>query len=317
MPFLQYHILNGVVSAGMLKEGQTYYETTRLVSPTFTNVTTGQGVLVNKQPGSVTFISGQGTRSTLVQADIPFTGGLIQVVDNILIPPTLISDTAIAFQAKSFLGSLYAAKSMPDVAYRKNITVFAPNDDAYNLIGGGLQSLNASQLARIMKYHIIPDQVLSSNLLTNGSKLNTLANDSTGKAEQVVVRQDGNNKYIDTAQLIQPDILIANGIMHIVANVLNPDTQNDVPNPDIGTQAPVFPVSTVTGAFTSDLPCSTNCPTTTTGGVSSTGTGKGTATTTSSLFSSSSRGGGARCTGVVGVVGAVGMVGLGAGMAWI
>lgn len=318
IPILQYHILNGAVSISSLKEGPTYFETTRLTNSAYTNVTSGQGVLINKQGDSVIFTSGQGARCTLTQADISFSGGLIQVVDNLLIPPTQISNTAIAFQAKSFLGSLYAAKLMPDIAYRKNVTIFVPQDDAYKAVGGTLQSLNATKLARIMNYHIIPNQVLSSDLLTNGTKYPTLATNASGNsADQITIRQDGNNKYANTAQIVQPDILIANGVMHIIANVLNPDVESNVPNPNVGTQPPAFPVSTVAGAFTTALPCTTDCPVTTTGtGTGASETGTGTATSTSSLFSSTSHGVGPRCTAHVAGA-AIGMIGLGAGMVWL
>ncbi|OAA47077.1 beta-Ig-H3/Fasciclin [Metarhizium rileyi] len=318
MPILQYHILNGAVSMAALKSGPTYFQTTRLTSPAYTNVTAGQGVLINKQGQFTIFTSGQGARCTLLQADIPFAGGLLQVVDNLLVPPTQVSKTAEAFRVTSFLGSLYAAKLMPDIAYRKNVTIFAPQDQAYGLVGGTLQDLDAPKLTRIMNYHIIPDQVLSSALLINGTKYDSLAKDAAGNASRVTIRQDGNNKYVNTARIVQPDILLANGVMHIIGSVLNPDEENAAPNPDVGTQPPVFAVSTAAGVFTSALPCTTDCPVTTTSGGASGAktTATTTAASTSSVFSSTSHGGGPRCTAHV-VGAAVGMIGLGAGMAWM
>lgn len=309
IPILQYHILKGTVAIGSLKEGPTYFETTRLTNPAYTNVTTGQGVLLNKQGDSVILTTGQGSRCTVAQSDISFTGGLIHVVDNLLVPPTQVDKTAQAFQAKSFLGSLYAANLMPDIAYRKNVTIFAPSDEAFKLVGGTLQGLNATKLARIMNYHIIPDQVLDSNSLTNGTNYTTLAKDASGTNNaQLTVRQNGNNKYANSAQIVQPNILLANGVMHIIGNVLNPDVEHVVPNPSIATQPPVYAVSTASGAFTTALPCTTDCPVTSTDGDAVTATA-----TTSSLFHSTSKGIGPRCTAHVAGV-AMGMLGLGAGM---
>ncbi|KAK2592143.1 hypothetical protein QQS21_010151 [Conoideocrella luteorostrata] len=313
IPLLQYHILQGTVALASLTDGPTYFETTLLTSSAYTNVTTGQGVLINKQGENVIFSSGQGTRCTVVKSDIPFTGGLIQIVDNLLVPPTQVDKTAEAFQAKSFLGSLYAAKLLPDIAYRKNVTIFAPSDAAFKVVGGTLQGLNATQLARIMNYHIIPDQVLNSKSLINGTNFSTVAKDASGSPAQLTIRQDGNNKYANTAQIVQPDILLANGVMHVIGNVLNPDVEHIVPQPNIGTQPPVFAVSTASGAFTTALPCTTNCPVTTTSGDLAGATGTAT-TTTSSLFHSTSKGMGPRCTAHVAGA-AMGMLGLGAGMA--
>ncbi|KAG6006430.1 hypothetical protein E4U21_007048 [Claviceps maximensis] len=315
VPLLQYHILKGTVAIGGLQEGPTYFETTMLTNPAYTNVTTGQGVLINKQGESAYFISGQGSRSTVTDSDLTFTGGLIHIVDNLLIPPSQIDKTAQSFQARSFLGSLYAANLMPDIAYAKNITIFAPSNDAFKAVGGTLQDLNATKLARIMSYHVIPNQVLDSKTLTNGTQYATLAKDASGlRSSQLTIRQSGNNKYANSAQIVQPDILLANGVMHIISNVLNPDAEYVLPNPKIAAQPPVFAVSTAPGAFTTALPCTTNCPVTTT---SDDASGAGATTTpTRSVSHSTSKAMAPRCTARVAGA-AVGMLGLGAGMAFL
>ncbi|KAG5940113.1 hypothetical protein E4U59_002655 [Claviceps monticola] len=316
VPLLQYHILKGTVAIGGLQEGPTYFETTLLTNSAYTNVTTGQGVLVNKQGDSAYFISGQGSRSTVTDSDMTFTGGLIHVVDNLLVPPSQIDKTAHAFQANSFLGSLYAAHMMPDIAYSKNVTIFAPSNEAFKAVGGTLQGLNATQLARIMNYHIIPNQVLDSKTLANATKYSTLTKDASGLNKlQLTIHQSGNNKYANSAQIVQPDVLLANGVMHIIKNVLNPDAPYVLPNPSIASQAPVFAVSTAAGAFTSALPCTTNCPVTTTSSDDASATATAT-TTTRSIYHSTSKGSGPRCTAQVAGA-AMGMLGLGAGMAFL
>ncbi|KAG6205556.1 hypothetical protein E4U35_002501 [Claviceps purpurea] len=316
VPLLQYHILKGTVAIGGLQEGPTYFETTLLTNLAYTNVTTGQGVLVNKQGDSAYFISGQGSRSTVTDSDMTFTGGLIHIVDNLLVPPSQIDKTAHAFQANSFLGSLYAANMMPDIAYSKNVTILAPSNEAFKAVGGTLQGLNATQLARIMNYHIIPNQVLDSKTLANATKYSTLAKDAAGLNNlQLTIHQSGNNKYANSAQIVQPDVLLANGVMHIIRNVLNPDAPYVLPNPSIASQAPVFAVSTAAGAFTSALPCTTNCPVTTTSSDDASATATAT-TTTRSIHHSTSKGNGPRCTAQVAGA-AMGMLGLGAGMAFL
>jgi len=323
VPLLQYHILQGNVSTKDLDTGPTVVRKTLLTDSKYTNVTSGQNVLINKQPGDVVvFTTSMGTRCTLVEGDIAFQGGLIQVVDNLLIPPARIDKTSEAFKVSSFLGALYAAKLMPDLAYRKNVTIFAPQDEAFALVGGGLEKLDSQKLARVMGYHVVADQVIVSSAFSNGTKLATLAkaNGEGGASEKVTVRIAGNNKYVNSAQIVQPDILIANGILHLVSDVLNPDADTVAPNPTLGTQVPVFPVSSAKDAFTSALPCSTDCPVTT----SATGTdasGAATATTSSTSFHSSSSKGGAmpaRATGGVMGAAAMGLLGVGAGMApWL
>ncbi|UKZ71886.1 uncharacterized protein TrAtP1_012830 [Trichoderma atroviride] len=288
VPLLQYHILQGTVATNALLTGPTYVRSTLLTSTRYTNVTSGQNVLIAKQPGNdVVFTTSMGTRCTLTEGDIAFQGGLIQVVDNLLVPPARLQNTSEAFSVPNFLGALYAGKLMPKVSYEENITVFAPVDSAFATIGGSLKHMDAKSIARIMGYHIIPNQVLVSSALTNGTRLQTLANNAAGNApESVVVRQAGNNKFVNSAQIVQPDILLANGIMHLISGVLNPDADAAVPNPTALSQAPVFPVSSARNPFTSALPCTVSCPVTTTSAISTADP----TTTSTSIFTTKSKG---------------------------
>ncbi|PTB76735.1 FAS1 domain-containing protein [Trichoderma longibrachiatum ATCC 18648] len=312
VPLLQYHVLLGTVATAGLDTGPTYVRSTLLTSPRYTNVTFGQNVLIAKQPGdTVVFTTSMGTRCTLVEGDIAFQGGLVQVVDNLLIPPSRIENTTKAFNVPNFLGGLYAAKLMPKISDEKNVTVFAPVDGAFASVGGSLKHLDARALARVMGYHVVPNQVLVSSALTNGTRLETLAKNAAGTApEALVVRQAGNNKYVNSAQIVQPDILLANGIMHLISGVLNPDAEAAAPNPTAPTQAAVFPVSTARNPFTSALPCTVSCPVPTTAYNT---TAEATATSTTSVFTSRSKGvAGALATANIHAAGAaLGLLGAG------
>ncbi|KAL7930466.1 FAS1 domain-containing protein [Trichoderma chlorosporum] len=311
VPLLQYHVLIGTIATAGLDTGPTYVRTTLLKNPRYTNVTFGQNVLIAKQPGdTVVFTTSMGTRCTLVDGDIPFEGGLVQVVDNLLIPPSRLENTTEAFNVPNFLGSLYAADLMPKVSYEDNITVFAPVDSAFAAVGGSLKHLDAKALARVMGYHIVPNQVLVSSSLNNGTSLTTLAKNPSGTApESIVIRQSGNNKYVNSAQIVQPDILLANGIMHLISDVLNPDAVAAAPNPTAVSQAPVFPISSAKNPFTSALPCTVSCPVTTT---ADTTTAAETSTTTS-IFTTKSKGAaGAMATANIRAAGAaLGLLGAG------
>lgn len=149
---------------------------------------------------------------------------------------------------------------MPDVSERKNVTIFAPVDTAFDMVGGRLKAMGKRRLTSVMKYHIVPDRIISSAQLSNGSQLETLSGDAFSKLRKsLVVRQAGNNRYINSAQIVQPDVLIANGILHIISNVLNPDADSVMPDADLASQPPVFPVSSVSAPFASALPCTSNC----------------------------------------------------------
>lgn len=311
-------MLPGTVAMGALEAGPNVIRSTLLSSPQYTNITSGQKVIINKAgDDTVVLTTSMGTRCTVTKSDIPYSGGLIHIVDNLLVPPAQLRATSDAFQIPNFLGALFAADIMPDLAVRKNITVFAPLDKAMREVGGSLLDIEDDKdgkaaLRRIMGYHIVHDQVLVSSDLTNGSTLSTLAPGPAGSNDtlDLTVHVAGNNKYINSAQIVQPDILLANGIMHIVSDVVNPDADVQ-PDPQANTQPVLFPVSSVEAPFTSDLPCTVSCP------VTSTAEPTTTADATSTFLATHTNTGLApQATGHFAGV-AVGALGLGAGMAWL
>lgn len=324
---LEYHILQGTVSTDAIPEGPTTFASSLLTDPGYTNVTGGQKVIIDKQPGDVVvFTSGAGSRSTLVDGDIGFKGGLIQVVDTLMVPPFRVEPTMRDNYGDltAFLGALYAADLVPLFADSANVTIFAPRNSAFQLLAGTFSGLSKEALARILKYHLVPGQLLLSPQLTNGSNLSTAALDAAGHPILAHVLRSGNNMFIDSSQVIQPNILVANGVVHMVDGVLNPDAPGVQPNPSIGTQAPVFPQSgaTSTGSrvatpFLTALPCTVSCPVPTTASDNATAA---TTSSSSSLKTTSSKAGaaGPMVTAFMnaGAVG-VGLLGVGMGLAGV
>lgn len=321
---LEYHILQGTVSTEAIPEGPTTYASTLLTDPSYTNVTGGQKVLIDKQPGDVVvFTSGVGSRSTLVESDISFKGGLIQIVDTLMIPPLRLEPTMRENYKDlvAFLAALYAADLVPSFADSPNVTIFAPRNAAFQLLAGTLSSLPKEKLASILKYHLIPGQVLLGTQLANNTNLTTASADAAGNPVLAHVVRAGNNMYIDSAQVIQPDILVANGVVHMIGGVLNPEAPGVLPDPEIGTQAPVFAQSgaTSTGSrvatpFITALPCTVSCPVPTTEVVANGTDVTSSSTSGTSLRTTSSKGEVARCTGLGAVGAAVGLLGVGMGI---
>ncbi len=301
---LEYHILQGTHLAAQLVPGTPTFIPTLLTSPEWNNVTGGQVVQNIAQAGNVVvFVSGEGTRSTLTQADLRFTGGVVQIIDSLLIPPTNVTETTQAFNLTSFEGALFAGNKINSISTTKDVTIFAPDNEAFQVLGPAISSMTSDQIAEIMDYHTV-DQIVYSTGLTNNTKL------LSAQGENITILHAGNNVYINSAQLLQDDILIANGVIHIIDNVLNPQGPGAKPNPVIASQAPVYAgASSVSNLpFTSDIPCSTKCPVTAT--PSSSPAAK-TTPTSSSVFTSSSKGLGAPMARETGLHAAGLMVALG------
>jgi transforming growth factor-beta-induced protein len=169
-----------------------------------------------------------------------------------------------------------------------NVTIFAPANEAFQALGPAISDLTSDELSSVVDYLTLPKLVFSTSL-TNGSKF------TTNEGGNITVLHSGNNVYINSAQLLTSDILIANGVLHVIDNVLNPQGSSASPNPQIPTQAPVFASASAVNSlpFTSAIPCTSDCPVSSTSGGSIT-SGANTKATASpsgkstSTFSSSS-----------------------------
>lgn len=178
-------------------------------------------------------------------------------------------------------------------------------------LSGGL---SRDDLQKVLRYHMVPGQVLTSNALLNGTVFGT----SGPEQEPVRVRRTGNFLFVNSAQVVQQDILFANGVVHFLDNVLNAAAaagSQATPDPTRATQAPVFSTDSADAAamavteasavaslaqpFTTALPCTANCPAPTTAADASGGGGVSGPRRTSSTAThetSSSKAYAARCT---------------------
>ncbi|POS87697.1 hypothetical protein EPUL_000452, partial [Erysiphe pulchra] len=253
---LEYHILQGTKDAASLEPGKPIFLPTLLTSTEWTNVSGGQRVQAVKQAGNaVIFVSGKGERSTLTQPDLAFTGGKVQVINSILIPPSNITETAKSFGLDSFRGALYASGRVSNLIDNPNLTIFAPNNQAFEVIGPAITKMTIQELGSIIDYHILPELVFSTALINQTSFI-------TKQGQGVKILHSGNTIYVNSAQLVSTDILLANGVLHVIDNVLNPQATGVQPNPEIASQAPVFFGASEVDEppFTSAIPCTVSCP---------------------------------------------------------
>ncbi|MBR8838538.1 MAG: fasciclin domain-containing protein [Stigonema ocellatum SAG 48.90 = DSM 106950] len=94
-------------------------------------------------------------------------------------------------------------------------TVFAPNDDAFaKLPPGTVQTLvqNIPQLARILKYHVVPGKLTAADI----AKYTSLTS-----VEGSAIRVDTSDGFeIKNATVIAPDIEADNGVIHVIDTVI-------------------------------------------------------------------------------------------------
>ncbi|KAJ4350160.1 uncharacterized protein N0V89_008781 [Didymosphaeria variabile] len=174
------------------------------------------------------------------------------VIDRVLVFPPNVLDTANALNLTSLRGAVNATDSI-EAANARNITIFAPNNEAFNNIGSALANLSNDDLQNILEYHIVED-VYYSTSLENGTTLQTEDDDR----ELTITTNENGTVFVNAAEVVVPNVLIANGVLHIIDNVLNPDN-TAVPSESATAGAPGF-----TGSAVSEQPFTSGQPTPTT-----------------------------------------------------
>ncbi|MCJ1246977.1 hypothetical protein MMC30_004188 [Trapelia coarctata] len=271
---LTYHILNGTYQASMFSSTPVFVPS-MLSNPAYTNVTGGQRVEAVMVGQNVSVFSGLLQNSTVTQANINFTGGVLHVIDTVLTVPLNISATAEAAGLSAAAGALISTNLVNALDSAMDITAFVPNNAAFQAIGSAVGSLTIEQLSSILEYHVVNGTVAYSTSLSNNTMIKTM------QGNNVTITITNGTVYVNSAKVVIPDVLVANGVVHVIDAVLNPNATTLTPNPSSTTVAFAGATSATDVPFTSGIPA----PTSMLGG------GAAVATSTAAAASSSSSAG--------------------------
>jgi uncharacterized surface protein with fasciclin (FAS1) repeats len=182
--------------------------------------------------------------------DIAFDNGVIHIIDGLLTIPPNVSVTAQEAGLSAFLGAVNVTNLTEAVNTTPDLTIFAPNNEAFQDISSALSNLTAEEAASILQYHIINGTVAYSSTLANGT-VPTL-----GGGNVTITIIDG-EVFVNRARVITADILLANGVLHVLDSVLS-STDNSTAN---GTESDDQPFIAYPGASSgSDVPYTSNVP---------------------------------------------------------
>jgi uncharacterized surface protein with fasciclin (FAS1) repeats len=116
-----------------------------------------------------------------------------------------------------------------------NLTVFAPNDDAFrqlDITGDGLPDLDTEAkinalsgagidlLKSVLNYHVLTSVVPSSAITTAGIQSATFA--ATGAGPNLFAKINGGKAYINGVEVVTADVTAGNGVIHVINRVLVP-----------------------------------------------------------------------------------------------
>jgi uncharacterized surface protein with fasciclin (FAS1) repeats len=132
---------------------------------------------------------------------------------------TIVEVAASNGSFETLVAALTAAELDQVLQGEGPFTVFAPTDEAFAALPEGtvedlLLPENRELLIQILSYHVVPGEFTSSQL-TSG-EVQTAAN------EPVMVEVGADGVMVNEANVIQPDVMASNGVIHVVDQVILP-----------------------------------------------------------------------------------------------
>ncbi|MGJ8666894.1 MAG: fasciclin domain-containing protein [Patiriisocius sp.] len=219
---LNYHVLAGVnVQSGDLTDGQT--------ATTFQ----GEDITIDLTNGPQ-IIDASGMATNIIVPDVQTGNGVVHALDRVLLPQAAIDvvdptikglamitpDLSILFEALEITGLDSAVDDRTT-----ELTVFAPTNESFEafLTSAGLASINdvpVDLLTQTLLNHVLTGTNLSSSFST--SYTNTLAtfNGEADAALSLYVNTDSGVTLNGVSDVVTPDVLAANGVVHVVNAVI-------------------------------------------------------------------------------------------------
>jgi len=133
-----------------------------------------------------------------------------------------IVDTAVgAGSFNTLVAAVQAAGLEETLRGEGPFTVFAPTDEAFAALPEGtvenlLKPENKDQLIAILTYHVVPGKVTSTDVVKVKE-----AKSVNGTAIPIAVNDGKVN--VDSATVVQVDIMASNGVIHVIDAVMLPD----------------------------------------------------------------------------------------------
>ena len=134
-----------------------------------------------------------------------------------------IVDTAVAAgNFKTLVTAVKAAGLVDTLKSKGPFTVFAPTDDAFaKLPKGTVEGLlkDIPKLKAVLTYHVVPGKVMAAEV----SKLKTM---KTVQGQELKIDAAKwhlhKNIKVNDANIVKPDLVVDNGVCHVIDKVLIP-----------------------------------------------------------------------------------------------
>jgi transforming growth factor-beta-induced protein len=224
---LSYHVVSGMAYSNTLESGAVPSVNTSSPDkePLSLLVNVDGGVMINN--------------ANVTAADVMASNGIIHVIDKVLLPPSVVDIATFSSDFSSLVSAVVKADLVGTLSGTGPFTVFAPTNDAFSALFaaleiGGLDEVAMEDLTSILTYHVLGDNVLSSEI-------------SAGSVEAVSgemfdITIDGAVMLNGTIKVTATDIQGTNGVVHVIDAVLVPPMQKSNTIADIAVATSEFSI---------------------------------------------------------------------------
>jgi len=158
----------------------------------------------------------------VIITDIIADNGVIHVIDTVLLPPesvgTIVDIAVEDGRFTTLVTALIEADLVEALSGKGRFTVFAPTDEAFDkLPAGTIEALlgDIPALTDILLYHVVEGRVLAEDVIL-------IEEAETLLGESITIRVEDGSVFINDAEVIITDIIVDNGIIHVIDTVLFP-----------------------------------------------------------------------------------------------
>ncbi|KAI3319120.1 FAS1 domain-containing protein [Xylariaceae sp. AK1471] len=161
-------------------------------------------------PSLLRITAGLGNTSNVIKGDIPFDGGLIHITDSYFTLPEALSNTSQATGQTSFSGLLAKSNMTNTLESTHSVTIFLPSNAAFS------SSNTSVPTTELLSNHVVAGTVSYLPDLKDGSSL------TTQRGEVLAISVRGGQYYVNGARITQANLVLANGVAHVIDKVLTP-----------------------------------------------------------------------------------------------
>jgi len=204
---LLYHVVPGKVLSSEISTG---------------NVATLEGSDLALSTSSGITVNGV---SVISPFDVEATNGVVHTINEVLVPASVAqfvnSVLEPAYFNESFSTLISAAAKagvVETLLNTPNLTIFAPNNDAFTAAGIDPNMIDNETLASVLTYHVVGQKVLSSGIPRQAGTVN---------GNEIFFSLVPSGNFINgNTEIIAVDIESGTGVVHVINSVLLPPSGN-------------------------------------------------------------------------------------------